>query len=326
MFSFSCRYRTYFSYLLTLENIDTLISLMPGTSKTGMDIIKELRKREPVKLILLACTKIGGDNTELHAEIEGIIQTADEIWSIGPDLYAHYNELIAGFNNKSLRTKCHKELIFTPTKTQDSSFKKFWKSFYSTGTVYRVVSLWQEGTPFQYKGNLFKAKNHGSSLEDYCCLCKALGKTSSELAYRKQKIEWEILGPKDILASMIPSIEANQTKGKHTFPIKGVALPSSSEAFCTKRLRRSTVFIAPDRTEDTFNFAAYEAIKFGIPTLVSRDSSLGKVLSKLQSPVTPRALVELTGDLTHDQEQWRKALYEHVLSEPEEARAWAKVS
>ena len=301
-----------------------VVTLMPGTTKTGVALTKELRKYGPVRLILLACTKLAVDETELYSEIEDIIQAADEIWSIGPDLYTHYNELFAGYSSRSHKKFIHKELIFMPSKTYAPGVQRFWKSFFSTGALVRVVSLWQEGTPYQYKGNLVKAKSHGSSLQDYCCLCKALGKISSELSYRKQKIEWDILGPEDILKSMVPSIKSSQTKGKHTFPIEGLTLPTSSETFCTKRLMKSTMFIAPEKTEDTFNFAGYEAIKFGIPTLVSSESSLGRFLSKLQSPVAPRAIVELTGDQQHDVEQWKKAIYEHILSDPEEARVWAK--
>ena len=318
-------YKAYFSELLTLRRVHTVVTLMPGTTKTGVDLTKELRKYGKVKLVLLTCTKLALDQGELYSEIEEMIQLADEIWSMGPDLYAHYNELFAGYNLKRLKKIQHKELIFMPSKTYAPGIQRFWKSFYSTGSLVRVVSLWQEGTPYQYKGNMVKAKSHGSSLQDYFCLCKALGKISSELSYRKQKIEWEILGPQDIVKSMIPSIKSNQTKGKHTFPINGFTLPTSSETFCTKRLRKSTMFIAPEKTEDTFNFAAYEAIKFGIPTLVSSESSLGRVLGGLpQCTVVPRALVELTGDQQHDVEQWKKAIYEHILSDPEEARAWAR--
>ncbi len=278
-----CRYKTYFSYLKSAElpRIDTLVTLMPGTTKTGVELIRDLRLRNSggkppaaadgggsslgsggqgsVQLVLLACTKIGGDQTELYEEIEDIVKEADEVWSIGPDLYSHYDELFAGYSKKGMKRLKHKELIFTPEKPNGpEGKKKFWKNFFASGSLTRVVSLWQEGTPYQYRGNTVKAKSHGSSLEDYCCLCKALGKISAELFDRKRKLEWEILGPDDVIATMVSSIRSSQTKGKHTFQIQGVTLPSSAETLCNKKLIRSTVFIAPERTEDTFNFAAYE--------------------------------------------------------------------
>lgn len=59
---------------------------------------------------------------------------------------------------------------------------------------------------------------------------------------------------------------------------------------------------------------------------MSGESSLGRVLRRLGSPVAPRALVDLTGDPSHDVDRWKRHIYEQVLSDPEEARTWAKVS
>ena len=38
------------------------------------------------------------------------------------------------------------------------------------------------------------------------------------------------------------------------------------------------LFVAPEQEKDGFNFAAWEAIGFGVPTLVSRSSGIAAVL------------------------------------------------
>ena len=69
-------HKHYFAYLSGLENVDTIIGTLPGTTKTAVDLKRALQ----CKLILLAATKIGGEQEDLKAEINSLIPEADEVW------------------------------------------------------------------------------------------------------------------------------------------------------------------------------------------------------------------------------------------------------
>ena len=58
-------HRAYFTKLQKLKDVDTIIGTLPGTTKTAVDLKNILG----CKLVLLATTKIGGEEEDLKNEI-----------------------------------------------------------------------------------------------------------------------------------------------------------------------------------------------------------------------------------------------------------------
>ena len=73
----------YFWHLSQLQNVQMIIGILPGTSETAVTLKKTLN----CKLILLVTTKLGSGNDVLKETICRLAEKADEIWSVGSDIY-----------------------------------------------------------------------------------------------------------------------------------------------------------------------------------------------------------------------------------------------
>ena len=82
-------HKAYFWYLLGPENVHTIIGTLPGTTITAVDLATQLK----CKLVLLATTKIGTYQDELKTEIKNLAEVADEIWSVGVDLFEYFQDI-----------------------------------------------------------------------------------------------------------------------------------------------------------------------------------------------------------------------------------------
>ena len=73
-------------------------------------------------------------------------------------------------------------------------------------------------------------------------------------------------------------------------------------------------FIAPDLVDDNFNWTALTALWLGIPTIVSSQSSIRKLLRELSCPdeVKARTIINLSGDLNNDKEAWMRKIQKEM--------------
>lgn len=73
-------------------------------------------------------------------------------------------------------------------------------------------------------------------------------------------------------------------------------------------IRRASLFLMPSRAEG-FGLAGLEAITAGIPTLVSGNSGLGRLLREVLEPdQADRIIIPMSGDDAHDSETWARAI------------------
>lgn len=80
----------------------------------------------------------------------------------------------------------------------------------------------------------------------------------------------------------------------------------------TEDIRRASVLLMPSRREG-FGLVGLEAITEGIPVLISSKSGLGELLrDKLPSEIVSRCVIQVSGDLETDAQEWTKAI-EFVL-------------
>ena len=161
-------YRTYFRYLEELENVEVIISTLPGTTRTAVELKTVLK----CNLILLATTKIGTDQGEFKVELNGMAKHANVIWSVGPDLFAHFQDIFKESGDLELISK-HKQILPKP----DANAMNY-LPYPSSPGVRKVISIWNDGFTFAYKGRRTISK--GSNLQNFFALGGALGNINEQ--------------------------------------------------------------------------------------------------------------------------------------------------
>ena len=167
-------YRTYFKYLEELDHVDVIISTLPGTTKTAVELKTVLK----CNLILLATTKIGTDQGEFKAEINAMAKNANVIWSVGPDLFAHFQDIFKESGDVEFISK-HKQLLLKP----DGNTMNY-LPYPSAPGVRKIISVWNHGFTFAYKGR--KTTSKGSNLQNFFALGGALGSINEQKLRRQE--------------------------------------------------------------------------------------------------------------------------------------------
>ena len=189
-------HRTYFPHLSDLKDVETIIGTLPGTTKTAVDLKKALG----CKLVLLAATKIGGEQEDLKDEINRLTPEADEIWSVGADIYDHYHNIFNEVYNTSGK---HRKILIKPRSFNDNQFYWDWNSNPQTLNlgIKKLVTVWNSGYQFFYKGKDSHAK--GSNEENFSTLFQSL--CQIDKTYRSLNtniVQWNIHGLQNEGAAM----------------------------------------------------------------------------------------------------------------------------
>ena len=307
-------HKTYFSNLQVLKNVDLIIGALPGTTKTAVDLKKSLN----CKLVLLAATKIGADEEQLKSEINRLCPEADEVWSVGSDIHSYYQDIFHEVSTPSEIS--HKELLLQPCLDSKTP-KYYWKWNTPEGTyeggIKKVVSVWNDGYPFFYKGKRTVSK--GSALLSHQALNAALANINKDAGRRNSgKLHWNIHGLKD-QRKTVNSIQSYRDSQY----VKLNALGSVS-SLDELTWNNCVAFVVPDIHEDNFNFVALTALWLGIPTLLSKESTVGQFLMQLNCTEKFKPLVSLTGDFKKDKEEWIQKIYTEILNKSARPMQWAK--
>ena len=195
--SFECiakLHKTYFGSLSELENVHTIIGLLPGTTETAVDLKAKLK----CKLALLATAKIGTDKQDLKAEINRLSENADEIWSVGTDLFTHFNSIFQE-SPHNISDK-HKEITLIPS----DDFGEIPLTAQDSQGIRKLVSLWNPGISFIHRGR--QEQSQGSSQQNFKTVAAALAKINEENLYNHEAtVEWHVHGMKglDLIAEPI---------------------------------------------------------------------------------------------------------------------------
>ena len=228
-----------------LQNVHAIIGLLPGTTKTAVDLKSDLNS----ELILLGTAKIGTERQDLKEEINNLSKNADKIWSIGTDLFTHFNSIF----QESFQELCekHRQIALIPnTELSESTV-----SAQDSPGIRKMVSVWNPGIPFIHKGR--REQSHGSSQQNFetAAAAAALAKIYEKNLYNHESIiEWHVHGLKKY-ESTTKSIES-QAIGDL------VQLVALQKPGCLDDIKLSNclAFVVPDKNEDTLNYAALSAI------------------------------------------------------------------
>ena len=295
----------YFLHLSQLQNIQMIIGNLPGTSQTAV----ALKERLKCKLILLATTKLGSGNDVLKQTICKLARNADEIWSVGPDTYSHYNDILSdksiGFQEK------HRMILFQPL----TNHIPFWEQNKEGHKIRRrLVSSWSKPVHFYLEGQDLSSK--GSDIESFSTLSAALRNVLQPdvMRHKTEKWHWDIHG-----------FEPNNPRFNYVddtvdiTPLNEVTSPDLID------WDNCMAFIVPDYEEETFNHLALTAIWLGIPTVASKQSSIGKFLLSLSSScsIASRAVVHLKGNVEQDTEAWTNKIKD-ILDRDARPTEWAR--
>ena len=285
--------------------IDTVIGTIPGTTQTAV----ELKQAFKCKAILLAVTEISPEQMEIKNEISEVAKKADEIWSLRFDTYNHYQTSF--LEKEGFPVTRHREIFVQPVKSsmKYEGFKGNRKAF---------ISQWNNGFPFFHRTQ--RTSSNGSNEDNFVAFGAALGEIQNEMNREKQgQLRWKVCGLKSQPA-IIESLE------KYTAP-PNVALDDADPIMALHNFNwsRCFAFIAPDIVDESFNFTALTAILMGVPTIVSSQSSVGRLLMQLKDcPFQTRAVPELTGNVEVDSKIWLEKLNKEILGPDANPTGWAK--
>ena len=275
--------------------------MVPGTSQTAVELKEVYALRNlKCKLFLLGTTKIQSKDKKLEDEFVSLAEKADEIWSVGPDIYVHYQAILQELGSQPHDN--HGEILLQPQIKNLPNLEEET----SEKPRRKIVSMWNKPIPFYHKGK--KMSSAGSDIKCFCSLGAALGKVNTE-SYQRHKMQWNVHGLRfkdSKIASIKNTVKQNKLKLNALGKVPLVDnLDWSNQA----------AFICPDVVDESFNFIALCTIWLGIPTLVSSQSSIGKFLSKLSCPAAEKAIVTLTGIPLEDTDAWVKKINKVILSE-----------
>ena len=295
-------HKQYFGYLCEHTEINGIVGILPGTAQTAVEL-KEILK---CTLVLLATTKIGGGKGELTNEINRLVQRADEVWSVGSDIYTHYQYI---FQEKSIiPNETHKEILFQP----NTGSAPFWER-HSTGR--KITSVFRSPTFFFHNGR--KEHSNGSNPQCFRTFSAALSEINANAKRHMDILQWNLHG-----LQYGDQIEQH-IQGRVKPDVVKITPLSTVTSIDHIPLKNCRAFVVPDYVEESFNFLALSAMWLGIPTLVSSQSSVGKFLLSLPYQEKSRAVVNLTGDYQHDKQQWIEKIRGEIIDETSSKR-WAR--
>ena len=89
--------RALFSEPAIPDDIETVIGILPETAETAV----ELKKMLNVPFVLLAARKVSTTRQNLKTDVIRLVHFADEIWSVGSDIYLHYEGMFREYRKKN---------------------------------------------------------------------------------------------------------------------------------------------------------------------------------------------------------------------------------
>ena len=316
-------YRAYFRELLNNKissRVRTIIATYPTTAQTGFELKEEYGKGD-IELVLIATSSIQSMDDK-NSKIEGILSEADAIWSLGPDIYTKNHHIFNTVRGGVLNEK-HKELFLGQSVTLSK------KSLHESNShdIFRVSTIWQKGVMVRKRGTI--EREHQSDIENYKSVALALGDIASARHYNKKSDpKWNIFNcpmPQQSMEKELKGIMKDPSQ--KTLKIDSdKQLPNNLQNLNRQCLKNSSVIIAPERNEETFNFEMWDAVLSGTPALVCNESSIGRILQDIKEdcPHAENALVSLTGIVEHDAKTWKEAIYDKIYNNYNDAMDAAK--
>ena len=174
---------------------------------------------------------------------------ADAIWSVGPDLFAHFHDIFQ--EAKVLISHKHEQILLQPNGLNSGRVQCSPPP--GSPRIRKLFSLWNNGQSFSYKGR--KKSSKGSNLQNFFSFGGALASINDKkLLEHEQKLQWNVHGLKD--QDKVVTTINSQANG-NTIGLEALKYPTCLDDI---KLQNCLAFIVLDITEETFNFVALSAI------------------------------------------------------------------
>ena len=309
------QHRHYFGYLSEIKDVDTIIGTIPGTLQTSVD----LKKAFKCKLVLLPTIKVKADQEDLKKEINSLAEFADEIWSLGADTYCYYQNIFQEVEGAA--SSKHSDILLQPFVDRND-LVYHWNRSYSrfrrgNKDIKKIVSIWTKPYIFFNRGR--ETYSSGSNIQNFQTVAQAFGEINGNAVKRHLgTIQWYVHG----LKFQDPTIKAIEETAKPNV----VKITALKEVTSTEDLswKNCLAYIDPNTEDESFNFNALSAYWLGIPTIVSSQSSVGKLLLCLSCPQKHSAVVTLTGNPDLDKGIWLDKIYKELINEDAKPIQWAR--
>ena len=309
------QHKHYFGYLSELKDVDTIIGTIPGTLQTAVDLKKTLK----CKLVLLPTIKIKAEQEDLKKEINSLAEYADEIWSLGADTYCYYQNIFQEVDGTA--SSKHSDILLQPFFDR-TDLVYHWNRSYSrfrrgNKDIKKIVSIWTKPYIFFNRGR--ETYSGGSNIQNFQTLAPAVGYINGNAVKRHLgTIHWYVHG----LKFQDPTIKSIEEKAKpNVLKITALKEVTSTEDLSWKNC---LAYIDPNIEDESFNFNALNAYWLGIPTIVSSQSSVGKILLCLSCPRKHSAVITLTGNPDLDKGIWIDKIYKELINEDARPIQWAR--
>ena len=306
-------HKQYFGHLSVQNDVHTIIGTFPGTAKTVVDLKGDLACR----LVLLTTTKIEADQEDQRAEARRLCGSADEVWSFGYEMFTRYEDIFQEVTQPNVK---HEQIMLGPEFGNTEPFRYWeWNGPIQnrSSAKKKIVSVWNKGHHYFTKGK--PSSSRGSCPQSYHTLCSALLKINTDAQLRDtQKIQWNVHGLRGQAEAIKFIQNISNPAAVQLVPLRNI------KALKDITWKNCSAFIVPDNDDESFNFIALAAVWQGIPTIVSAESPIGKLLLKLPTPSNIRPIIYLTGDPTEDAEKWTDKLYLDILNDTASCMEWAQ--
>ena len=230
----------------------------------------------------------------------------DEFWSVGPDIHSYYRNILKDLDPDVCDKQ--REILLEPCTTTFSRNETCLNNHVSRRPF---LSVWD--TSYCMSHFWGKNKIYTRSFQRFGT---ALRKINDEQG-KEKRINWVVHGMTEIERS---SFLKNELSIGDSDLLTATTIPNSQDL----PWNNYSAIIFPLVQENEFNFLAMNAIWLGIPTLVSCESNVGKLLSSLPCPENSRTAMNLIGNSSVDVETWRSKILNEILNENARPTEWAK--
>ena len=171
----------------------------------------------------------------------------------------------------------------------------------------KVVSLWHEGVQYTFNGK--RKRIPGSIFQDFDTVRSAIDTLNEENS--KLEVQWFVYGLPNAAGDL------DRSSSEDSLSIVYGETPNNIDDI----FENCSLLLVPDVYEYHYNILALSAILHGIPTLVSHESSIGRMLTSLKKINVDKAIVTLTTDSNLNKEVWKEKIdgvckkYEDALKE-----------
>ncbi|XP_077999918.1 uncharacterized protein LOC144452653 [Glandiceps talaboti] len=281
--------RIFFPGLKDIPNLERIIAHAPITAEAAINIRDDLFEgKQKVTLFI----HVIPEDIEIHKkthelgkvqrrenDIQELAKKADEVFSVGPRIYKHFQNKFRGLSIKHHLFLPLPDPAFFDVVIQKPDVNQMPKM--EVLTVGRVTGV--------------------EELKGYDIVAKALSGVADEMKDRPPV--WKIRGISEEQKDESEKFIRRNLQGKHLQPN---LYPYGDLQDILNDLRVSCLFLMPSRSEP-FGLVGLEALAAGIPVLITKNSGLAEFLSAYFPPQFAEWLVVDVGVTDHedDVEIWK---------------------